>query len=639
MQRKHFSILLLTVITFSGCNMDEGKQSQDNYSQESNNISDSLIDSTTKNNPLINTSTSDISESLSEGKPIADSNHIIIKNRINVPEDYKSLDEAISNAKSGSTIILNSGTYQISNVDIEKENITIASKFILNNDRSKIDDTIIKGIKTKPIFTGKRSSSNNLKFIGLTFTNARKAITFNEYGIVQYCKFNNMHHDVISFEGHAIGGEVTNSLVEGSGDEAIDIDSRKGGEFLIANNEFYNVDDDGIEIRLYNYTGEKVMHYDIHHNIISGSGEDGIQLIDYDKKSNRSFDIHHNIIKDSKDVGIGSTVNGNTKENALGSEMEENVNIYNNYFLKNSSHITGGNNMSIKKNYFKSASDNAIYNANKNSNITHNYFDDNLQDLVASSAVSKNTFDKEFTLKDFKKKSEHIGIINIINQKPSPINRFSLTLDQDKFLTKPNNSLELNAKSSESQSSYLWSLKDGPAEVNFENKRSLNTKVTFTKQGKYTLQLSANNGQTKQSNTMNVYYLFDHKENTIKLKNRKSRISANDYSFLYASTASKNSEITAQDDQTMADYIIDTNGKDLAFKIKVLMKSSNNDVKTLRVTLFGSEGVVSALIHVSSTQYQWVKVNKKFKTTAGIWRIRLEAQDEGLSWKSLELKK
>jgi len=298
---------------------------------------------------------------------------------LNVPTVYPTLQEALNNAVEGSIILLAPGTYEVNEtLFIDKNNITIASRYLTSRDEKDIDTTIIAGDPAVRLIDGVLGQSANLRIIGLTMTNADKGVTFtDDYGEIHYCKLTDITHDAISFDNNA-GGAVTHCRVERAGDDAIDIDTRHDGSFLIAYNELIDSYDDSIEIHLYNHTGIN-MHYDIHDNLFSIAREDGIQLIDYATDTDRTFDIYRNTFEGMGDVGIGSMFEA-TKENFLGTAMSERVRIYNNYFYDNDYHITGGDNMIILNNIFEAAGTKAIYRAKGSSITDYNLFYNNAID-------------------------------------------------------------------------------------------------------------------------------------------------------------------------------------------------------------------------------------------------------------------
>ena len=322
--------------------------------------------------------------------PIDNDAHVI-----NIPDDYATLEDAVSNAKDGDTIILAPGNYHVTNtIRVAQNNLTIASKYQTTGDKAYIDSTIIIGNneKDQEMFDGtmKVGESQNLKFIGLTVKESGKFAIFN-YGnenLVDHCKIFDIKRDGVSFDEEA-GGKVTHCIIKNSGDDAIDVDSRFKGSFEFAHNELYNSHDDGIEIHLWKDKHFKIantMHFNIHDNIIQESRKDGIQLIDFFDNTNRTFNIQRNRFIDNGDVGVGAIfeLTSHKKAGFVGTAMAEYVNISENIFDGNTYHIMGGDNMNIQNNEFKNASKVAIKRVKKESSIGNNTFSNNEKDFENS---------------------------------------------------------------------------------------------------------------------------------------------------------------------------------------------------------------------------------------------------------------
>jgi len=338
--------------------------------------------------------------SASVSRSVVVNNIVVDPNALNVPGDYPTIAAALSNATDGDTILIAPGTYDISaTLFIDKNNITIASRYLTTGDPSYIDSTVIRGTPSTRMIDGVLGLSANLKIIGLTLRDGDKGVTFTDnYGEVHHSKFYNMVRDSVSFDNDA-GGTVTYCRMENSGDDSIDVDTRHDNSLLFAYNEFINSQDDGIEIRLYAHSGT-MMHYEIHDNLFSGAREDGLQLIDYADDSDRTFDIYRNIFVDNTDVGIG-TMAADTAENFQGAAMTERVRIYNNYFYNNSYHITGGDNMIVLNNIFEGASNTAVHRIKTDSIVDYNLFYNNGTNISDTLTGSHNLFTNPQRNSDF----------------------------------------------------------------------------------------------------------------------------------------------------------------------------------------------------------------------------------------------
>jgi len=180
---------------------------------------------------------------------------------LSVPGDYLTLADAVANAEDGDTIILDPGTYYISEtITVKQKDLTVASKYHTTGDKSYIERTIIEGRGDKNSKRFLEAESSNLKLIGITGTNFGKFIVFN-YGngnLVDHCKMINIDGDAVSFDSTA-GGKVLHSFIDSSGDDAIDVDSKVQGEFEFAYNTLLHSHDDGIEIHLWKDRHNKIV--------------------------------------------------------------------------------------------------------------------------------------------------------------------------------------------------------------------------------------------------------------------------------------------------------------------------------------------------------------------------------------------
>ncbi len=69
---------------------------------------------------------------------------------INVPNDYSTIQEAINASADGDTVLVADGTY-FENINFNGKAITLASHFLIDGNKTHIDNTIINGSKpTQP---------------------------------------------------------------------------------------------------------------------------------------------------------------------------------------------------------------------------------------------------------------------------------------------------------------------------------------------------------------------------------------------------------------------------------------------------------------------------------------------------------
>jgi len=307
---------------------------------------------------------------------------------IKVPADYPSLQSAIDAAKERDTIIVSPGLYQESLVLSGKALKLVSEHYLTGNDKT-IDTTIIDGGGGKAVIAVKESVEPETTISGFTIRNG-------DDGISAYGVFNLTHchitetTDGIDYEGG--GGLLSYCRFTHNRDDAIDLDGPTA--VTIEHCHIEDNGDDGIEIRLHPYSGD-VLHVHIRNNRIERNGEDGIQLIDYNTLSDRTFLIEGNVIADNAMVGIGCMGNENTREDYSGAPVPETIHIFNNTFINNSYHLTGGSNLLAVNNIFVHAKVLAINNCTDSSKLTHNLFWKNADTQLGSNIDMKTIVSKD----------------------------------------------------------------------------------------------------------------------------------------------------------------------------------------------------------------------------------------------------
>ena len=263
---------------------------------------------------------------------------------VRVPEDYSTIQSAISNSNDFDTIIINEGTY-FENILLRDKTLIIGSKYLLTGDTSYISKTIIDGQNNSAVIRIDGDVGDETTISGLTIQNG-------DDGIFSFVKFNLIRNhilncnDAVDYENNS-GGLCRDNLIEFNNDDAIDLDSTVN--ILIENNILRNNGDDGIEIRLHRHTGPTAEYF-IKSNQIYGNGEDGIQLIGDEELTNRILYIDNNIISTNRMAGIGSMAQMNTIENYNGSDIEERIFLTNNTIIYNNHGVTGSDNMILINN-------------------------------------------------------------------------------------------------------------------------------------------------------------------------------------------------------------------------------------------------------------------------------------------------
>ena len=272
----------------------------------------------------------------SENRSSSDYKSRILK----VPSEYKTIEMAVNNAEAGDLIILSPGTYFTMKIDLDKP-VTISSEWKLTGDETRIDETIIDS-QDSVLFN---INADSIEISGLKIINGDHPLNINALVTISHNHFvNNL--DAISFEGSG-GGYAGFNQIENDRDDGIDLDIRRGEEnrgrnIIVENNTISGSHDDGMEIRLYDYTDQNI-NYIIRNNRIFSCTNAGIQIISYDIYTGKSFMIHHNIIKGCK-TGFGCMEGANTREDMTGaSKMDEQVLFFNNTLIGNQMGATGGN--------------------------------------------------------------------------------------------------------------------------------------------------------------------------------------------------------------------------------------------------------------------------------------------------------
>jgi hypothetical protein len=162
---------------------------------------------------------------------------------INIPSDYPSIQEGIDAASDGDTVLVHPGTYYGA-IDFNRKNLVVGSLFILENNESFINETIIMGTDSNvsPFVQIDGISEPEVELNGFTFQDI-SLNTFAE-GTQSYVLIN-----IINASPKIINNRFNNFQIEGQAESAVIFCSNSSS--LISNNIF----SDGMIALNYELTG------------------------------------------------------------------------------------------------------------------------------------------------------------------------------------------------------------------------------------------------------------------------------------------------------------------------------------------------------------------------------------------------
>ena len=312
---------------------------------------------------------------------------------IDVPGSHPTIQQAINHAENGDTVLVAPGMYREC-LNIRDKSITLASLFLSTGDQTYIRQTIIDATSVEgntqqtgasPITVWK-SAGAATRITGFTIQNGDDGITCAARIRIDHNYFFR-NKDNIDYE-HG-GGVCEYNLFEDSIDDAIDLDG--ACSVIIQNNIIRNCGNDGIEIRLHEYSGP-TLYTIIRNNVISGGEKgDGIQFIDYPDISDRVFRIERNLITNVSQAAIGCMSSGNSVEDYVAASIPERVYVINNTFANNPYGLTGGDNFIVANNIFLNTVNIAVKKTDGYSVLSHNLFWNNGQDVLKSNVEKRNS--------------------------------------------------------------------------------------------------------------------------------------------------------------------------------------------------------------------------------------------------------
>jgi hypothetical protein len=300
-------------------------------------------------------------------------------NILRVPQDYATIQEAITAAQPADIIQVQAGTYN-ENVILDKAVTLTAETFdqvnpannttILNGGAGAATITIPPNLTQLPIIRG---------FVIQAGNNGIQASS------PFIAEFNFFHSSAIGVNYQwGSGGSNRNNVYFKSSDDAIHMDNQDR-PLLIENNRILYAGDDGIEVNLQDKPSPPaVVEINIWNNMILGNREDGIQFVDYPddpQDTNRRFVIVGNLIANSQKAGIGLMPNANTVEDFSGADMSEAIRVFNNTFYGNNHGIVGGDNLVAFNNIIVNSPGRGVYRVQgepgENAAVAYTQFFDN----------------------------------------------------------------------------------------------------------------------------------------------------------------------------------------------------------------------------------------------------------------------
>jgi hypothetical protein len=304
---------------------------------------------------------------------------------LRVPEDYPTIQSAINAAETADIIQVQAGTYN-ENLIVDRPVTLTAETFDAANPAN--NTTIIEGgggatitippnLTQMPVVRGFVIRGNNV------------GVQSSSPFIVEFNYFL-ASSDQVSYQWGA-GGANRNNVYFKAGDDAIHLDNTDR-PLLIENNRILYATDDGIEINLQDKPSPPaIVDVNIFNNMIIGSREDGIQLIDFlgePQNTNRRFLIVGNLLANNQKAGIGLVPNLNSLEDFSGADVIEPVHVFNNTFYGNNHGISGGDNLVAFNNIITNSVGRGVWRVQSppggNSVVAHTLFFNNTLDADQS---------------------------------------------------------------------------------------------------------------------------------------------------------------------------------------------------------------------------------------------------------------
>ncbi len=492
---------------------------------------------------------------------------------LHVPGTFPTIESAIQKASRGDTVLVAPGTYTLTAPLIINKPVTLASRFILTQNISDRDMTILTPALPE-MEEWVELAAENACVVGISFY-GKEEHSLNItglYGSVLYCKFMG-GKDQLSLT--RAGGRIAYCYFENAGDDGIDCDETLS--WIIEHNTIVNAHQDGIEIRLHEKEAPLTRHI-FRNNTVIGSGQSGIQLIDYQGDSFREFYIHHNTFLNCKGSGVSCMYQekDNTDEVYRGSLMMERAFVYNNTIHGSNYGLTLSPGLIVLNNIIVHSKtrgiERGIYlnDGNDRSITDHCLFYGNAQHYDPDVRLgTHNLLDRDPLLKENELQkgspsidagAAHFGWDNSVLDIPNSLfmgkapdlgaREFGLTVSlanlppvvdagEDLAVTVPSSSVLLKGSVADDGMPVKrpliiqWAQVSGPGEAVFTDASSAHTSVTFPEQGSYELSLTGDDSEYRVSDRVLFYYVKDYQEKTFQAgKGIHLFIEAEDYLYL-----------------------------------------------------------------------------------------------------------
>ncbi len=186
----------------------------------------------------------------------------------------------------------------------------------------------------------------------------------------------------------------------------------------------------------------------------------------------------------------------------------------------------------------------------------------------------------------------------------------------------------------------IWALVDGPGSASFQDASAVQTDVTFSVQGHYTLRVEASNASAQVSDTIVVTFAAEERDRSFTISAPATLFfEAEDYTLRVGeglvsrngSGASGDEFIVAEASQDPAflefELIVTSEGYDYYLWVRMMQVSAGQ--AQLAISLDdGSEQTVTT----TANSFSWVRVAQPIPSPAGAYPLRLRATQDGTAW-------